>query len=539
MKNLLLTTFLILLLPLSGYAYDREKRLSELDKIVRDTRPYEQRMQEQIASLKHQFSKASTDTARFDITCSIYMLYRNFRIDSAMIFANRLIEQAGNLDIERRNKSIMCKADALNKLGEPRECIRLLNTIPRTEATLHSTFLYYLYHSSYLSINESNIDRKQGIEDRKMMLIYTDSIFALQEPGSTGYVSNLAIRLAERGKYREALDSLKAYAKTAGTDESNPESASYNFLMAELYLANGDTVPATDCLIEASISDLTNAKKVYKSLQLLAMLLFRQGDLNRSYRYITKALDDINDGYARYRINDIAEYIPIINSANDRQIRQNRQFQMAFTIVLILLLAVVATAYFLLRRKKRFLAAFNIQLESQNRQLQEMTDSLFRYNNDLRDANKIKVEYIAMLFDFCSESIKRQAELKKSLARKLASNQISEVTKILNRQASESEDFKEFIKRFDAIFISLFPTFVADFNTLLRPEEQIVLKQDELLTPELRIYALIRLGITENAKIAGFLHYSLQTVYNYRQRMRNKAKKRGQSLSEKVILFGK
>ena len=106
MKNLLLTTFLILLLPLSGYAYDREKRLSELDKIVRDTRPYEQRMQEQIASLKHQFSKASTDTARFDITCSIYMLYRNFRIDSAMIFANRLIEQAGNLDIERRNKSI-------------------------------------------------------------------------------------------------------------------------------------------------------------------------------------------------------------------------------------------------------------------------------------------------------------------------------------------------------------------------------------------------------------------------------------------------
>ena len=98
-----------------------------------------------------------------------------------------------------------------------------------------------------------------------------------------------------------------------------------------------------------------------------------------------------------------------------------------------------------------------------------------------------------------------------------------------------SEDLKSFIRHFDTIFLSIFPNFIQDFNSLLRPEERIQIKEGELLTPELRIYALIRLGIHDNTKIASFLHYSLQTVYNYRMKMRNKAISDKKNLAQQIL----
>ena len=99
-------------------------------------------------------------------------------------------------------------------------------------------------------------------------------------------------------------------------------------------------------------------------------------------------------------------------------------------------------------------------------------------------------------------------------------SQNSDISKMLHNQSSTTEDFKLFISKFDTIFLSIFPDFVESFNALLKEDERIQVKEGELLTPELRIYALIRLGINDNSKIANFLHYSLQTVYNYRLKMR-------------------
>ena len=111
---------------------------------------------------------------------------------------------------------------------------------------------------------------------------------------------------------------------------------------------------------------------------------------------------------------------------------------------------------------------------------------------------------------------------------------MADISKMLHNQSSTTEDFKLFISKFDTIFLSIFPDFVESFNALLKEDERIQVKEGELLTPELRSYALIRLGINDNSKIANFLHYSLQTVYNYRLKMRNKAIVPGKDLAVQV-----
>ena len=136
-----------------------------------------------------------------------------------------------------------------------------------------------------------------------------------------------------------------------------------------------------------------------------------------------------------------------------------------------------------------------------------------------------------------SEYIQKQHTLYKQLNRIATSGHLSDLSKFINDQQGKSEDLKTFIHQFDTIFLTIFPNFIKDFNALLRPEEQIKIKEGELLTPELRIYALMRLGINDNSKIASFLHYSLQTVYNYRMKMRNKAISDKKDLSVQILNF--
>ena len=147
-------------------------------------------------------------------------------------------------------------------------------------------------------------------------------------------------------------------------------------------------------------------------------------------------------------------------------------------------------------------------------------------NEQIQESNHIKEEYIGLLFNICSEYIYKQENDRKALLKIANTGSMADISKTLRGQSSTSDDFKLFISKFDTIFLSIFPNFVESFNAQL--------KEGELLTPELRIYALIRLGINDNSKIANFLHYSLQTVYNYRMKMRNKAIIPGKDLAIQV-----
>ena len=151
----------------------------------------------------------------------------------------------------------------------------------------------------------------------------------------------------------------------------------------------------------------------------------------------------------------------------------------------------------------------------------------------------MKEEYIGYVFSICSNYINKLDEYRKNINRKIKTNQIDEVKAMTDRPTMAQKELKEFYKNFDAIFLHVYPSFVSDFNELLLPEERIVLKEGELLNTELRIYALVRLGINDSVKIAEFLHCSPQTVYNNRLKVRNKAIVPKEQFAETVRLLGK
>ena len=180
---------------------------------------------------------------------------------------------------------------------------------------------------------------------------------------------------------------------------------------------------------------------------------------------------------------------------------------------------------------------FNNELKDSNKALKDSNNELKDSNNELKDSNKAlrnsndelentntKRELMANAFIMlCYQYIERLESQRKLVIRKIRANQQNELLSILSSSKLSTEENQNFLSQFDKIFLSLYPSFVNELNSLLIPEAQIELKEDNKLTPSLRVAALVRLGVTESPKIAGILSYSLQTIYNYRSTLKNSA----------------
>lgn len=507
--------------------------LLKLDKMIEQREVYRQKVEKEIADFRRMLDYAEDDKLRFDILGNLFTKYRSYRIDTAMIIAKERLQLAEKLkDEELVNQGVMNVADVMNKMGKHENALIMLGRVKRTESVKKDTYFYYLYHTIYLSCyNEAIDDAGKRLAWQKIRA-YKDTLIAISEPQSSSYITNKCGRLSMSGQWDEAIRLLEDYYNQS--TEDNPDRARMEYLLAELYLGKQDTLRARHYLILSSLTDIANAKKVYMSLQRLAILLFQEGDIARAYNYISCSLEDVNFGKARYRFVDIAEYLPIIQAANDARIRADENRVLIFLMVLLLLVVTLISAFFFIRKKNSKLLKVKQSLAEQNLRLQEMAENLTRMNEQIQESNHIKEEYIGLLFNICSEYIYKQENSRKALLKIANTGSMADISKVLRGQSSTSADFKLFISKFDTIFLSIFPNFVEAFNALLKEEEHVQLKEGELLTPELRIYALIRLGINDNSKIANFLHYSLQTVYNYRMKMRNKAIVPGKDLAVQV-----
>lgn len=532
------TYFLLLFLSCicSGMVADNtddEDLLRKLDGMIEQREVYQRKLEKEIADLRRTLTYAEDDKLQFDILGNLFAKYRSFRIDTAMVVAKERLRLAEKLkDEELINQGLMNVADVLNKMGRHEKALIELGKVKRTDQVLKDTYFYYLYHTTYLSCYNAEIDASRKQHYWREIKAYKDTLVAISDPASSSYITNKCGRLGMLGEWEEAIRLLQDYYARCADD--NPDKARMEYLFAELYLGKQDTLRARHWLILASITDIANAKKVYMSLQRLAMLLFQEGDIARAYNYISCSLEDVNFGKARYRIVDIAEYLPIIKAANDARVKMDEERVLFFFLILSALLITLVVAFFFIRKKNSNLLKVKQSLAEQNIRLQEMTENLIRMNGEIKESNHIKEEYIGLLFNICSEYIYKQENNRKALLKIVNTGSMADISKMLNNQSSTSEDFKLFINKFDTIFLSIFPDFVDSFNALLKEEERVKVKEGELLTPELRIYALIRLGINDNSKIANFLHYSLQTVYNYRMKMRNKAFIPGKDLAVQV-----
>jgi hypothetical protein len=321
------------------------------------------------------------------------------------------------------------------------------------------------------------------------------------------------------------------------SEEEDHEKAVLTYALANIYRKEGDIDRQITYYAISAICDIKNAIKENASMQALAITLFETGNIEKAYSCIKSSMEDAMFCNARLRTYEISQILPIIDSAYQEKVRnQQSGLQFFLTLVSLLSLFLIIAVIYVYRQMKKIarirkeLFQTNLKLNELNKDLQHTVDQLNKTNKKLSDvnqelyeSNEIKETYIGHFLDLCSTYINNLEKFQNTLNNKAVERKLDELFRMLKSHDMIDQELRELYKLFDNIFLHLYPNFVEEFNSLLLEEERFNLRQNELLNVELRIFALIRLGITDSSRIANFLHYSANTIYNYRTRVRNKA----------------
>ena len=347
---------------------------------------------------------------------------------------------------------------------------------------------------------------------------YRDTVMSILYDRSNMYLKEKAVKLQDKGNVKEALKIL-----TQIYNEQNLGTHGYAMMamgLSRAYRLIGDYDLEEKFLILAAMTDTKLAVKENEALLTLAVNLYHKGDIDRAYNYIKIALDDAIFYNSRFKNTVIARIHPIIE--NTYLIRLEKQKQnLRFYIFLAIALYFTYKQTKIVSRAKRHLKAMN--------------EELVELNKNLDEANLIKEKYVGYFMNQCAVYINKLDEYRKNVNRKIKTGQIDDLYKSSSRPFEK--ELEELYHNFDKAFLKLYPNFVEKFNSLLKPEERYKLEKDQLNT-ELRIFALIRLGITDVGQIAVFLHYSVQTIYNYKSKVKRMSTLDSNIFEEEVKKLG-
>lgn len=288
-------------------------------------------------------------------------------------------------------------------------------------------------------------------------------------------------------------------------------------------------------LIKAAISDARCLTMENLAPQKLAIFFYQQGkgDIDRAQRYITQALDDAKFYKNRLRIIEISQNLPtIINHYQGVISQRNKAMTFALIAVSVLVLVLFAILVLFYRQNKRLIYSRLRQKEATTQLIdsykkQELLNTqLTNLNSRLRSINHRHDELGKLFIDLCDKYITRLGKYQTLVKRKLKAGQSQQLLAQVDSTKLPEEDAEIFYHKFDEAFLAIYPTFVDEFNNLLRDDEKVIPKQQGTLTKDLRVFALIRLGVKESSEISNLLFYSSQTIYNYRSKMKSHAKNR-------------
>jgi hypothetical protein len=357
---------------------------------------------------------------------------------------------------------------------------------------------------------------------------YRDLALATLPEQSDEYLKEKAFRLQEVGEYKEACEILtEIYLKQKPYTHGYAMSA---MSLASTYQMLQDSYSQERFLILAAITDTKLAVKENEALLALALYLYDKGDINRAYNYIKVALDDANFYNSRFRNTVIARVQPIIEETYLFRIEQQKQNLRNYSILTSLFVIVLVIALYFIYRQIRIVSRARKKLRIVNEQLAGV-------NQKLDEANLIKEGYIGYFMNQCAVYIDKLDDYRKNVNRKIKAGQIDDLYKLTSSTRNLEKEVEELYHNFDKAFFKIYPNFVEEFNALLREDERYKLQKDQLNT-ELRIFALIRLGITDVNQIAVFLRYSLQTIYNYKSKVKGKAIINSDHFEEEVKKIG-
>ena len=527
-KSLLLLFLLYFITGLSvkGFALNITDSLtSNLDKVLSEKDVYVQKRLSEINKLKRELSFTDVGSQKYsDLLGELFELYKVFQLDSAMIIAEQRVGIVSSLnDVQSKMRATLNLAEAKSVTGMYKEAEELLSTVVYEDLDLTSKIYYFhLNHSLNTLMVNYSLSESDKRKYEKTVYQYKDSLLKYTPQTDPVYHMILSTKYLMLGKNDEAYDVAISCFNDMKANGWN--TAIITHILSEIFEAKEDYDRQEIYLLKSAIDDVYDGKKEYISLRRLSVLKYEKGDIARAYSYMKNSMEDAVYCSARLRALEISQLMPIISTAYDLKTKQEKRNLLVFSTTISILVIVLICAMLYIYKQLKAIAVVRLSLKNMNTDLMGMNDDLNNLNSVLSESNHVKEEYIGYLFSICSSYINKIEDFRKSINRKLKAGQIDDVVQLTNPTSTLLQtELKEFYKNFDTIFLNLYPDFVEQFNTLLVPGENILPKEGELLSPELRIFALVRLGINDSVKIANFLHYSPQTVYNYRLKVRNKS----------------
>lgn len=553
----LLSTILLLVAGVftSNAIVAQDAVFEELDRALESAQEYIDVRETKIAGYNAMLQQETlSPIQRYNIYKSLYEEYYSFQFDKAMEMLDRRYELSSMLGDKRLIADDQLDRAMLYTISAM--FLEAGDVIDKEIDTLHLTHeqlvRYYntqqRFHSDFWHYTSDEDARNRSAAKRTY---YRNRILEITDESDPTHLDIVLRNLTESGRWAEAellnLELLEGYTP----DEH--EYAMYAYDRARILEALERRSEMREWFARSAISDIRTATKDNASLCSLAQNLLEVDDIERAFRYVTISLNDALYYNAKLRPWQISAIIPEIEKAYqnkqqaqhealERQEAHSRYLAMIISVLAVLLLAICCYMAYLLRRSlksSRKIREMNERIEGANAELQKLNDKLEHVNSDLREANAVKEEYIALFLSMCSDYIEKLTTMQRSVRRKLSQGKVQELERELQSSSLMDEELDNFYQMFDNAFLNLYPNFVDEFNALLKPDAHIEPKRGERLNTELRIFALIRLGIHDSSRIASLLRYSVNTIYNYRARTKNSALSDRDSFEERIKTIGK
>lgn len=507
------------------YATSKEQLTVTLDSLLSNTSQIYAQKEANINTYKNIINKDKDITTLFYAYDKLFQEYYVYQFDSAMVYVNKSLELADKThNSYYHDKSRIEKASLLAIGGLYGEAVTMLNEIDSTKLAPPLRFDFaitryyiYMYWSDYCH------DSTYSPQYRQKAAEYLKQAVALLDKKDHRY----HFFLGEYYIYVDRNDEKALQYYFQALKDVPIQSRYYAmaaFAIANNYSANNNPDKYEEYIIQACISDLSNCTRENLALQDLAMFLYKKGDNNisRAERYINFAMDDAKAYNNRLRIIEISQKLPIIvKNFREKLTTQNNLMRAALWGISILLIFMLVLFYFY-RQQNKLLHKHRIELSDSNTQLSSLNDALNLLNTRLIDTNKQRERLAKLYIDLCAKFIDRLSKFELLVRRKIKVGQVNDLLNIASSSRLSDEDAATFLLQFDAAFLDMYPSFIEEFNALLKPTEQVVPAHNRSLTTELRIFALIRLGVKDSSEIASLLFYMPRTIYNYRSTFKNK-----------------
>jgi hypothetical protein len=516
LKQVLLFMLFALFCSLARGNPGQDTLFSKLNSVIDQKKQFDAEKLKRIDKLQQNLNDAGPDLkARYAIYLSLYQEYKSFNYNEAFRLVQKLQQTAyllndkEKIDVSRIKFGFIFLSSGMFK--EVFDSLRVVN-VKQLDTGAKKDY-YFLLARTYYDLSDYDKENYYMPVYNVRAGKYIDSATALCKPNSFEYIYYNGLKFLKNGDMPKAIADLKKLVKNYHLPFH--QFAITASTLSDIYIRENQIDSAITLLVKAAMADIKSSTKETAAMTTLAQMLERNGDVENAYIYIKQALEDASYYGARQRKIQVNAILPVIAAERINSVEGQRRALFLYASSLTVLAAIIVIFSFIIYKQlQKLRRADKIILEA-NHNLQESI-------NKLDEANKIKEEYIGYYFNLISEYIEKLDKFKRSVDNKITTRRFEDI-RILVNNINLSKEREELFINFDKAFLKIFPNFVPAYNTLFSAENHVKLLPNQLLNTDLRIFALVRLGITDTEKIAHILEYSVNTIYNYKARIKAKS----------------